>query len=432
MGGLRSDIFRGPETPKWSRRFGKEGLPSPGGMNTEVMPADIPPHQFLELGNARWEGNDIKPRGGMTVAGPLRQIASQNSKLFGHEAYQGRPLRVYVVGGDCPGLDAVGSYIGSWDDAQNPPTQRAGHYRSVAFALNVASWNRVAYLGVDSQLRKLWTFSAPWGTEAITIAGQDTDQILDDYDPFWIQLLIPFDLFLFAFLQHKTLAQYKVVTYDLVASRTDLDPLSSPCRTACVVNDKLVAFLTDGSTKWRKLGASPGTWTTGGGVTISPQPRNGLNASVQFKGRIYVVAKGTAAAAAGDSNVIWEWDPATNNVAVARTITTASHVVETLAAIAGKHLFYPHYHSTTSQAYLGMYDGTTWNDTWIDLTAAGFGASRPYGAAYHRNRLVVFGYPNDATKGQYLFSRGFPTSSVGWYSQRSSLGGWNCHYLLVQ
>lgn len=326
------------------------------GMVTEGSPMSIPPNALRSLINGRLVGGDVLERPGLTVVtdSPL-QSASACVRFFA-EFHTATPKKLWIVTDGCPDISAsVGFSVTNFDPEQDPEFQRVVYYSSLSTSLVVAPYNGVIHIGSDSDLRRLDLIVQDYGTENLAISGSEQDLTLATIPAGNITTMLEFDGKLFIGVDNGAGASF-IYVWDGVSLIEDINSIDPPtCMTVHhVPNGGDALFVGFGSStnhiRYRSTGDPPGSYTT-----VSPGAGT-LDAveMLSYKDVLYI------ADASGD---VWDYDGST--LAVANSPTSAS-AVRCLATAFG-FLFYGWHTSTT--AYIGRFDGSTWADTHKDMTA---------------------------------------------------------------
>jgi len=365
---------RGPQTSTYSRRYGSDEMPAPGGVNTEVHPAAIPPWQFRQLVNVDWDGMDIVPRGGQLKANTGGDIIDNDAWVHPVSFINASPLRAWILGDGCPG-ESLGSgfYLGHFDPEQDPAIQRSVWYDTAVQGIAMASYGGVPHVVVDLELRKISQLQVPWGTETIALAGSAHDTPLVTLPAKCNCMIEAFGL-LFLLLNNNTIYTWDGITLRLESTETH------PPVAACLWRDEyLVIGFSDPAANKLRLRRYEGTYST-----VTP----GAGTIVVRAGRNSMVAHADEVWTVGDNTDIWNYDGTT--LAVARTVASAT--IQTLAR-AFNALYYGYTLDNSSDpvtAWIGKtVNGSAWSDSHKNLTAQLAGASAVRGLAYFKESLAA-------------------------------------------
>lgn len=271
---------RGEQTGIFEQRYARGDTQPCSGVNTEATPANIPPHQFITLLNARWEGDSVRPRGGMFQATP-----DLNGSSHPHQTFDsGTPKRIYMTMIGCPTIDPSGRSISFYDENEVPVGGTAAWYRSVVDDFSLALFAGQPHVSVDPQLRKFLILSKQFGDQLLVDSGTDVDiPIAEIGGTFAIAQMLEFDSQLYLFCWDTTMSKYtgtgRIFAWDGVSLRLDLDGIAT-VQAAIVLNrDLMFTIHNDGSVRYRSRGFSPGTWTVVAGAgTIPSGPSGGISA----------------------------------------------------------------------------------------------------------------------------------------------------------
>jgi len=346
---------RGALTGRQEFLYGQQELPSPGGMNTDSDPASIRPWEFVSAINVDFEGNTVKERPGVTKVNPSALHAA-SARHHPTQFEFGTPFRLWLKGDGCPGESAGdGFYVGQLDFEQEPMFQRASWFDDATTSIAIGGYGGVPYVGVDSILYRQQLIPVPYGSEALSLAGQPAVEVAR-FPGFNIVGLREFDGFLFVLLDAGAGAS-KIARYDgrtmndgTGGTTADLTGIDTPT-TLGLWQDFLVCgfgFAT-GHIRLRARGASP-VWTTVAGV-ISTTVGNSL---ASYQNKLYGASGGAD---------IWVYDgtgaPANVHTPAGATDVGSLAVTEDAAGL--RYLVYG-YGAGIPVARLGRFDGTVWTD----------------------------------------------------------------------
>lgn len=364
---------RGPQTQSFERRYGSDEMPRPGGMNTAVNPALIPPWQFRRLENIDWDGYDIMPRGGQALVNTEALLLDDDAHVHPAQFINASPLRAWILGDGCPGESlGTGFFLGHYDPEQDPATQRSVWYDTATTGIAIGSYGGVPHVVVDLQLRKISQLQVPWGTETIALAGSAHDTPLATLPAKCNAMIEAFGL-LFLLLNNNTIYTWDGITLRLDSTETH------PPTAACLWRDFLAIGFTDPAANKIRLRDFNAAYTTvvPGAGTIVVRP--GRNSMTSHRDALWAV---------GDSPDIWKYDGATLVV----THTVANAIIQTLAR-AFNALYYGYTldnSSDPSTAWIGKtVDGAAWTDTHKNITAQIAGANAVRGLAYFKDSLAA-------------------------------------------
>lgn len=408
MPGTRWPHQRGPQTELFERRYGYGEVPEPGGVNSLRLPSVIGPHEFRELRNVRWEGDSVKPRGGMLLITPQLDAGADTHPW---QTYDGTPSRLYMLGIGCPDIDAsLGFCVTYYDENQLPVGGRATWYRDATDLGAIAVYGGQPHVAVGHELRRLFVPGQIFGEEALAQSGVNIDQPLARMlggSTDVIRQMVPFSGFLFLFTDNG-----KIYAWDGLSLQLDTSGISD-AKSGIVLNDDLMFIVhADGSVTYRTRGDVPGTYTPVPGAiagTINAGHRDGLppavgtitswgqNGGAAFRDAVYHAEPSDAAAQTMAR--IWQID--TTGATVAHTITAGAGTrCKTLVTYPGQGMFYGWGSVNwldpvpTTSPKIGFYDGTTWTDAFNDFSANA--PAPPVGQldaidalVFYRNRLAV-------------------------------------------
>jgi hypothetical protein len=383
---------RGPQAKPHNVRYNRDGLPKPGGMNTESGPGHIAPHEFRLLINIRWDDDSIMARGGASKLNPTA-LHDPAACIYTRNFEFGTPLRFYWSGDGCPGESVgVGFYLANFDAEQEPQFQRSAWYQNAITSFHVGKFSGEIHIVVDGSIRRMALHPVPYGTEALSAAGENDMELFTlptGYTGTWLR---EFDGKLFVGAWNGALGE--VWSWDGVTAQQELSALAAKPIASCLWRDNIVVGIDGTELRVRDVGAAPGAglWSTVSG-TVDMYP--GLNSMVSYKDEVYIASSATQ---------LYKYDGAT--ISVARTVAGAA--IESVAVGFG-FLFYG-YRSSTPAPTLGRTDGTSFVDAHKIFTEV-TGAENVRALALYRDSLFA-GVTHPAQTARILGSRGSATSGT--------------------
>lgn len=374
MAGARWPHQRGPQTEPFERRYGYQEVPGPGGVNSLKIPTALAPHEFRVLLNARWEGDSIKPRGGMLSIIPQRE----GEAIHPWQTYEGSPTRLYMLGQGCPDADAaLGFCVAYYDENRVPVAGRATWYKDAANIGSIGVFGGLPHLSVQNELRRFYVTNPNFGDEVLGDAGQNLDVTLAKTTAGdIIRALVSFTGLFFLLTDNG-----KIYAWDGVSLQLDKSGVSDP-KAGIVLNGELMFIIhDDGSVSYRVRGSVPGTYTVAAaaGTLLKGEPAGlgpadiiswGPNGGASFRDAVYHAEPSNAA---NPLARIFKID--TTGATVAHTINGvgAGTRCKTLVNYPGQGLFYAWGEvdwldpDATSDPKIGFYDGTMWTDNFNDF-----------------------------------------------------------------
>jgi hypothetical protein len=360
---------------------GGQILPPPGGVVTENVGTEIPPHCFTELVNADYAGNSVRRRWGSSNVNLEEYIHDQTADIHPVDFRPGSPFRAWYAGAGCPGESlGTGFFLGHFDPEQFPNLQRAIYYAGAATGIAIAPYGGQPMLGLDTELRQLNLLPVPWGTENIAVSGAGQDVVLAQlslapWSATTIEAMIEFDGYLF--IACRTAGGFAVFTWDGKTIREDETGAGIPTGLG-LYRDQLIMGFTAASNKImvRERGASPGTWATvtpGAGTVACVK---GLNSIRSYRDNAYIVD--------GTGGNIWKYNGST--VAIDRT--PGADTITALAVGFGK-LYYGYVKTSDGFAKIGQLSGTTYTDVVKDMEDVVSGANDIPAMEFYRNSIIA-------------------------------------------
>lgn len=368
----------GPLTHPFERRYGYDGLPSPGGVFTEGSPAACPPHKFLELQNVRWEGDGVVPRpgqalmntGGVAIHHATAHIHPSQFNAGGSGG-GGTPNQLFILGDGCPAESAgTGFFVGHFDPDQEPQIQRAVWYdNGPPTMVAIVFYGGTPYVIVDNQLRKYESINLDWGIENITVSGDSQDRPLVTL-PAVCNAAIEFAGLLLMLCNDGS-----IQSWDGRTLRQDLAPVGADIPVAAgLFRDTLLIGYALAANKI-SVRTAAGAYTHIGGGVPTVRTKLGRNSIVSYKDNAY---------GASGSTTVWKFDGTT---LTGNFKTLAGATIESVAEY-GAYLFAGY---GNAGAKLARYDNAAWVDTHKDFTLqAGLAAAvRAPGLLYYKDNLLA-------------------------------------------
>jgi hypothetical protein len=350
------------------RRYHHDEMPGPGGVNTDNSPTAVPPWQFVQLLNARWNEDSIIPRGGQSKMNVANTILSPVATIHPTEFTNASPLRAWVVGDGCPGESlGTGFYVGHYDPEQEPQVQRSVWYDLAVQGVAIAAYGGVPHVVVDLELRKISLLPVPWGIENIVLSGRSQDVPLCTL-PAKCNCMLEYNGLLFMLLNDNT-----IYTWDGKTLRLDSTETNPPLA-ACLWRDELVIGFGVAANKIR-IRNYAGTYTTVTPGAGTVKARAGRNTMTSHRDVVWM------ASGAAD---LWKYDGAT--LSIGHTIAGAT--IESVA-LAFNALYYG-YTSSTPAALIGQsVNGVAFSDAHKNVTSQLAGASAVRGLVYFKDTLTA-------------------------------------------
>jgi hypothetical protein len=300
------------------------------------------------LVNVTFEDGEIVSRGGedLFTNVPLDTGTGDVNSIYDFQV--AKPLRLYIVGDGCPGVSTSGFSLSAFDHEQSPAFQRYVYYDTTTTFTTIGSYSGRLYVGRNSVLVKFIELPHSYGDENIGLAGLSQEEPIKTFSGFTIRFLIEYDGELYIGLDAGA-GNSKITRWDGTTFVDDLSSINAPTGAGVWREDLIVGF--GAATNHIRKRTPDGTWTT-----ISPAA--GTVAMAGLRGVSY---KDIFYFPDGGANV-WSY----NGTTLAITNTVASSIQRTVAVFAG-FLFYG-YDSSVPHGIIGRFDGSTWNNTYKDLT----------------------------------------------------------------
>lgn len=353
-------------------------------MHLEGDPGTNPLGRPRYLQNVRFEGGNLKGRDPILE---INSTALQSSTAHVKDLYDfqtNKPRRLYVAYIGCPGVSTSVGLTLAWIDFDlSPPFQRGIYYLGAVDArLAVGSFDGKVLLGTDADLRALHVIVQSYGTESLASSGTEQSPPLVSFTGFLIGVISrDFDGRVFIAMDNAGPGTSKVMSWDGLTAREDLTGLGLIPSSFCVWRDQLVMGFNDVLAIGNQLrvrsrgdstgGTAPSVWST----VLATGLSNAVN-MVSYKDILYI----TDSAAN-----VWRYD-GTGVPTIVRTIAGAQL---TGLAVHGGYLYFG-YESSTARAIIGRFDGTTWTDSYKDMTTQDATLRNPTQIASYRGCLVLF------------------------------------------